>query len=120
LAGQRLAKEGIVPLSDHEKRLLDQIAQTLGSEDPGLASSLRSARPRASTPALLLFTILGFIVGFVVLLVGLRLRDNLGTGLGVLGYLMIVGASDAAVRLLGRARSGREPNSKSRWRRRPA
>ena len=38
-----------MPLSDHEKRLLDEIEQTLLVDDPALASSLRSARPQART-----------------------------------------------------------------------
>ena len=38
------SKEGIVPLSEHEQRLLDEIEQALYAEDPKFASSVRSAR----------------------------------------------------------------------------
>ena len=54
-----------MPLSEHEKRLLDEIEQTLRIDDPALASSLRSARPVIRTRTFLLLAIAGLIVGFV-------------------------------------------------------
>jgi hypothetical protein len=96
-----------MPLSEHEKRLLEQIEQTLGSEDPGLASSLRSARPRASNSMLLMAALAALIAGLGVVLVGLRLNSNVGTVIGVIGYLTIVAAGEGVARLITRVRSTR-------------
>jgi hypothetical protein len=85
-------------LSDHEKRLLDEIEQTLRTQDPDLASSLRSARPRPRTRNLLVMAGVAFAAGIAVLFLGLRLASNLGTAFGVLGYLLIVAACDVATR----------------------
>ena len=39
-----VTKEGTVPLSEHEQRLLDQIEQALYADDPKFAATVRSAR----------------------------------------------------------------------------
>ncbi len=92
-------------LSDHEKKLLDQIEQTLRTEDPGLESSLRSARRRPPASTFAIAAIASLVIGFVVLFTGLRLKDSLGTVLGVLGYVMIVAAGESGVQAL-RGKSG--------------
>ena len=51
----RLMKEGTVPLSEHEQRLLDEIEQALYAEDPKFASvRALGTRPSARTPLVLL------------------------------------------------------------------
>jgi Protein of unknown function (DUF3040) len=88
---------GIVPLSEHEQRLLNEIEQALYAEDPKFASSVRSARPRNRARLLLAASILGVIAGLVVVVVGLTANFIL---LGVLGFVLIVGSLVGAISAL--------------------
>ena len=83
-----------MPLSEHEKRLLDEIEQTLRIDDPGLASSLRSARAFPRMRSLIAVATVALILGAALLAVGLQLRNDVGTFCGVLGFLAIVSATD--------------------------
>ena len=56
-------KEGMVPLSEHEQRLLDQIEQALYAEDPKFASAVRSARARSRVRRSLMLCVLGISAG---------------------------------------------------------
>ncbi len=87
-------------LSEHEKRLLDEIEQTLRTQDPDLASSMRTARPRRRGHLFVSAAIAAIVVGLVLVLLGVRLAHTAGTILGVLGYLLIVGGSDVVVGVL--------------------
>lgn len=82
-----------MPLSEHEQRLLEQIEQALYAEDPKFASSVRSARPRNRARSMLALSIVGVVVGLVVVLVGLS--RNLIV-VGVVGFVLIVGSCVAA------------------------
>lgn len=86
-----------MPLSEHEQRLLEQIEQALYAEDPKFASSVRSARPRNRTRTMLALSVVGVIVGVVVVLVGLT--KNI-IPVGVVGFVLIVGSCLAAVSAL--------------------
>src|ERR1700710_1582330 len=77
----------MMPLSEHEQRLLDEIEQALYAEDPKFASSVRSARPRNRTRTMLAVAIVGVLVGLAVVMIGLT-RD-LGA-VGVVGFVLIV------------------------------
>jgi hypothetical protein len=79
----------MMPLSEHEQRLLNEIEQALYAEDPKFASSVRSARPRSRARTMLALSILGVVVGLVVVLVGLTAHLTL---LGVVGFVLIVGS----------------------------
>jgi Protein of unknown function (DUF3040) len=81
-------KEGIVPLSEHEQRLLDEIEQALYAEDPKFASSVRSARAHRRVRSSLLLGVLGVFVGLGLVLVGLLV--NL-IALSVVGFVLLVG-----------------------------
>jgi hypothetical protein len=94
----RQGLEGMMPLSEHEQRLLDQIEQALYAEDPKFASSVRSARrPRNRTRTMLALSIVGVVVGLAVVLIGLT--QNLIV-LGVIGFVLIVGSCVVAVTAL--------------------
>ena len=87
-------------LSDHEQRQLDQIERTLRIEAPELEASLRSNRRRPPASVFSMVAISGLVAGLVVLFVGLRLNDTLGTVLGGLGFVMIVAACESAAQAL--------------------
>jgi Flp pilus assembly protein TadB len=82
-------KEGMVPLSEHEQRLLDQIEQALYAEDPKFASAVRSARSRSRTRRSILLCIFGVLVGLGLVLVGLLTNIIV---LSVVGFVLVVGA----------------------------
>jgi Protein of unknown function (DUF3040) len=97
-------KEGPVPLSDHEQRLLDEIEQALYAEDPKFAASVRSARARSRTRRSALLCALGVLAGLALVLVGLI--TNI-IALSVVGFVLVVGSCGYAVQVLrGRDRSG--------------
>ena len=99
-------KEGTVPLSDHEQRLLDEIEQALYAEDPKFAASVRSARARSRGRGhrSALLCVLGVVAGLALVLVGLI--ANLVV-LSVIGFVLLVGSCGYAAQLLrGRGRPG--------------
>jgi Protein of unknown function (DUF3040) len=89
-------------LSDHDQIVLREMEAALRA-DTAHSSRTRLTAPRAShrylTAAIGLMTF-----GLASTVVGLRLEDNLGTGLGVLGFIFIVYSCWAAARS---PRSGR-------------
>jgi heme A synthase len=89
--------EGIMPLSEYEQRLLDEIEQALYAEDPKFASSVRSARPRNRVRLMLALSVLGVLIGLAVVLVGLTSNVIL---VGVLGFVLIVGSCVVAASAL--------------------
>ena len=78
-----------MPLSEHEQRLLEQMERALMAEDPKLAdtlsgsSTIRIHRRRAAIAGL------GFVIGVVVLLVGVQVHP----AVSVLGFLLMLGAA---------------------------
>jgi hypothetical protein len=95
-------KEGPVPLSDHEQRLLDEIEQALYAEDPKFAASVRSARTRTRTRRSALLCAVGVLAGLGLVLVGLVTAIIV---LSVIGFVLVVGACGYAVQLF-RGRNG--------------
>jgi len=96
-------KEGTVPLSDHEQRLLDQIEQALYAEDPKFASAVRSARSRSSTRRSIVLSVLGVLVGLGLVLIGLVATQ---AWLSVVGFVLVVGACGWAAQSLRSHPSG--------------
>lgn len=90
-------KEGMVPLSEHEQKLLDQIEQALYAEDPKFASSVRSARPHSSTRRSIVLSVLGVFVGLGLVLVGLV--ANL-IALSIVGFVLVVASCGWAAQSL--------------------
>lgn len=87
-----------MPLSDYERRRLEEVEMNLAADDPVLARELATGRPSRFR--------LRWSVGMVLVLVGFAVII-LGTsaqlpGLGVLGFLMMLGGACRYVgRLLG-------------------
>jgi hypothetical protein len=96
--------EGIMPLSEHEQRLLDEIEQALYAEDPKFASSVRSARPRNRARTMLALAVVGVLAGLAAVIIGLATTY---IAVGVLGFVLIVGSCVLAVSALrGPSQSG--------------
>jgi hypothetical protein len=106
------AKEGTVPLSEHEQRLLDQIEQALYAEDPKFASAVRSARRRSRLRRSLILCVLGVLAGLGLVLVGLIANFIV---LSVVGFVLVVAACGWSVQSLrGKGAPGIENRHPSR------
>jgi hypothetical protein len=92
-----VTKEGTVPLSEHEQRLLDEIEQALYAEDPKFASTVRSVRPRSRLRTAILLSALGVVVGLGLVLVGLVTNV---IAVSVVGFVLVVAACGYAVQRL--------------------
>jgi len=86
-----------MPLSEREQRLLQEIEHALSAEDPRFVVSVSSARPRRGTRTVAVLCVVGVVVGLVVVLAGLASGGGLGTAVGVLGFVLIVGSCLGAV-----------------------
>src|SRR3712207_6947269 len=64
-----------MPLSEHEQRLLDQIERALYAEDPKFVSTVRGGRLRKPTKRRRLQGVALFLLGLVLLVVGLAVRQ---------------------------------------------
>ena len=98
-----------MPLSEHEQRLLEQIEQSLYAEDPKFARAVRSKNLHSVKRARLLRSIAGLVVGVALLLAGvitLTAHPSLGIGLGVGGFLVMLGSAWYALALRRGARPG--------------
>jgi hypothetical protein len=65
---------GVVPLSDHEQRQLEQIEQALYREDPKFGRLVRSSDPRVHYKRKLAQAIIGVLVGAGLLAAGVVTR----------------------------------------------
>ncbi|WP_271219231.1 DUF3040 domain-containing protein [Streptosporangium carneum] len=77
-----------MPLSEHEQRLLDQIEQALYAEDPKWANTVRISDPRSHYKRRLVKASIGFILGVVLLMVGVMNYILLG----VVGFVVMLAA----------------------------
>lgn len=100
----RRTKEGKVPLSEHEQRLLEQIEQALYAEDPKFASAVRSGRSRLHRRRWIFIASFGVLAGLAVVLVGLTAKLIV---LGVIGFVLIVASCVYAATMLSSRSSSR-------------
>ncbi len=96
-------------LSEHDQTVLRDMEVALR------ADTLRPSASRLSSRRYLAAAIGLMIVGVASTVVGLRLENNLGTGLGVLGFVFIVCSCLAAARLPLAGRGSLGATSR-RWR----
>ncbi|HYH32779.1 MAG TPA: DUF3040 domain-containing protein [Pseudonocardia sp.] len=91
-------------LSEHEQRLLEQIERALYAEDPKFASTVRGGRLRKPTRRRRLQGVALFVVGLVLLVVGVAV-PQLWLGnfpvLSVVGFLMMLGGAVLTVTSVG-------------------
>jgi hypothetical protein len=109
-------KEGRMPLSDHEQRMLDQIESALYAEDPKFASSVRGGGLRAPSARRRLQGAALFVIGLAMLVCGVAFKATMIGSfpiLSVFGFLVMFGGVVYAItgpRVTGRRDgSGTEP-----------
>ncbi len=93
-----------MPLSEHEQRLLEQIERALYAEDPKFASTVRGGRLRKPTRRRRVQGVALFIVGLVLLVLGIAVRAlYLGEFpvVSVVGFLVMLGGAVLAVTSVG-------------------
>ena len=76
-----------MPLSEEEQRLLQQMEQALAAEDPSLASTLRGSKMRARNRRQAIASVLGFILGVGIMMVGVIATLTI---VGVVGFLVML------------------------------
>src|SRR6202795_3877154 len=89
-----LAREGRMPLSDHEQRMLDQIESALYAEGPKFASSVRGGTLRAPSARRRLQGAALFVIGLAMLISGVAFKATQLSGfpvLSVVGFIVMFG-----------------------------
>jgi hypothetical protein len=79
-----------VPLSEHERRQLEQIEQALRAGDPRFADAVRAADPRVHYRRRVIAAALGFLPGVGLLLAGVVVNVVL---LAVAGFVVMLACS---------------------------
>ena len=86
--------EGTVPLSEHERRQLEQIEAALRAGDPRFAEAVRAADPRVHYRRRVIEAVLGFLAGVGLLLAGVVVNVIL---IAVAGIVVMLACSMWAV-----------------------
>ena len=98
-----------MPLSEHERRQLEQIEQALRADDPRFADAVSAADPRVHYKRRVIAAALGFVIGVGLLLAGVVVNVIL---IAVAGFVVMLACSLWAVtsyrRMTGSA-TGRVP-----------
>ena len=83
-----------MPLSEHERRQLEQIEQALRADDPRFADAVRAADPRVHYKRRVIEAALGFFIGLGLLLAGVAIKVIL---ISVAGFVVMLACSLWAV-----------------------
>ena len=83
-----------MPLSEHERRQLEQIEQVLRADAPRFAIAVRAADPRVRYRRRVIEAALGFLIGAGLLLAGVVINVIL---IGVAGFMVMLACSMWAV-----------------------
>jgi hypothetical protein len=83
-----------VPLSEHERRQLEQIEQALRADDPRFADAVAAADPRVHYRRRVIAAALGFVAGVGLLLAGVVINV---IAIAVAGFVVMLGCSLWAV-----------------------
>jgi hypothetical protein len=94
-----------MPLSDHEQRILAEIERRLLEEDPKFAHQVGSSF-RAHLARRLKLAVVGFVLGLIVLVVGVTLSY---VALGVAGFVIMLASVFLFVRTMRRRASVERP-----------
>ena len=83
-----------MPLSEHEQRLLEQIERALYADDPKFASTVKSSNPRTWLRRRVVRSLLLFVLGLVVLVIGVAVnRPALTVSFGIVGFALMLFAA---------------------------
>lgn len=94
-------------LSDHEQRILNEIARNLEAEDPDFVRNVSQARPVRDTRRLLGLSILGLVLGMILLPF-----TPFKVVIGVAGFfLMLVSIVGIAAAIRERSSGGRSAST---------
>jgi hypothetical protein len=96
-------QEVVVPLSEHEQRVLEQMEQAMAAEDPKFATAMRGSSPRARQRRRFFFGGLGLVLGLVLVMLGVA--QSL-VPLAVAGFVLMIAAGALAATPPRRAPSG--------------
>lgn len=83
-----------MPLSEHERRQLDQIEQALRADDPRFADAVAASDPRMHYKRRVIAAALGFLIGVGLLLTGVVLSV---IPIAVAGFVVLLACSLWAV-----------------------
>jgi Protein of unknown function (DUF3040) len=114
-------KEGRMPLSDHEQRMLDEIESALYAEDPKFASSVRGGTLRAPSTRRRIQGAALFVIGLAMLVSGVAFKATMIGSfpvLSVLGFLVMFGGVVFAVTGPRASKASERPASGGRQRQR--
>jgi Protein of unknown function (DUF3040) len=90
----RAGQGGVVPLSEHEQRLLDQIEQALYAEDPKFANIYQGTDVRSHYRRRVIRAVIGVVVGLGVLVAGVIVPNVF---IGVAGFLIMLASASYGV-----------------------
>ena len=118
-------EEVVMPLSEHEQKLLEQLEKQLNEDDPKFASSMGSVPGRSWSTRHLVIGVLATLAGVLLLLVGVSMQNIF---VGVLGFVVMgagvyfatmrssaVGKARTAGGRKGKPRSSFMSNLEQRW-----
>ena len=83
-----------MPLSEHERRQLEQIEQALRADDPGFADAVAAADPRVRYRRRVIAAAVGFVIGVGLLFAGVVINV---IPVAVAGFLVMLACSLWAV-----------------------
>lgn len=83
-----------MPLSEHERRQLEQIEQALRDEDPRFADAVHAADPRMHYKRRVIAAAVGFVIGVGLLLAGVVIKV---VPISVAGFVVMLACSMWAV-----------------------
>jgi hypothetical protein len=96
-------------LSDHEQRILAEIARNLEAEDPDFVRNVSQARPQKDTRRTLGLSVLGLLIGTILLCATIPTTKVL---IGVVGFfLMLASVVGIIAAIRDRASGGRSAST---------
>jgi hypothetical protein len=98
----------MMPLSEEEQRLLEQMEQALAAEDPKFVSALRGASSRAHSKRAAILATIAFLVGVALLMTGAVVRETL---IAVGGFVVMLGSAYVALTSVKRLREPDLPDN---------
>jgi hypothetical protein len=74
-----------MPLSDEERRRLEELENLLSAQDPSLARNLEAGKPAGPVPRRMILAILAVLAGLVLVVVGVSTQILL---IGIAGFAL--------------------------------